>query len=78
MNKFPDSQALGLVRGSDGMNYTLHFYGENEGAAVITGPSAPTSLRLREVPEVHREPASDATDARTKLDAWRRTNGWPM
>lgn len=73
--KFPESQRLGLVQGPDGLSYSLHFFGENEGAAVIVGPIVHA---LEEVPEIHREPASDAKDARAKLEAWRRANGWPM
>jgi len=74
--KYPDSKGLGYVRGPEGRNYSQHFYGENEGMAVITGPS-PESGRMEFVKEVHREPAVDADDARTKLEKWRREQGWP-
>lgn len=57
--KYPKSEQLGWVKGPDGGSYALHFYGENEGAAVITGPSVVGGGTMREVPEVHREPAQD-------------------
>jgi hypothetical protein len=34
---YPDSQNLGLTTSPDGSIYSLHFYGEEEGAAVVTG-----------------------------------------
>jgi hypothetical protein len=73
--KFPQTKTLGWVKGLDGEKYTLTFYGENEGAAVITGPLLVGGGEMRKVPEVHREPAHDPVDARTKLDAWRRAQG---
>jgi hypothetical protein len=54
----------------------MHFFGENEGAAVITGPS-PEGGSFEEVPEVYRENATDPDDAQRKLDKWRSERGWP-
>jgi len=78
MSKYPQSEHLGRVAGPDGRLYSQHFYGEDEGAAVITGPSPIAGLmgRLYEVPELYREPAESADDAREKLRLWRRANGW--
>ena len=73
---YPKSEHLGFTKGPDDKWYGLHFYGENEGAAVITGPSPEPGEGLRQVPEVHREPAVDAADAGRKLVAWQVTSGW--
>jgi hypothetical protein len=75
--QFPKSEHLGTVKGPDGRDYRLEFYGENEGAAVINGPAPPPNTgRMLPVPEVHREDAKDTDDARTKLEAWLRAVGW--
>lgn len=74
-----DSQRIGDATDRAGLYYTLHFRGA-EMMAVILGPLE----RFRalqssaETPEVHREPATDAADARAKLLAWRRAQGWPV
>ena len=78
VHRFPRSEYLALIKGPDGQNYSCHFYGENEGAAVITGPIPVGGDRLHRVPEVHREPASDPQDAAKKLNVWRKANGWPV
>ena len=75
--RYPPTQNLGLAVGPDGRNYSLHFYGEDEGAAVITGPVPPPGV-LRAVSEVHREPVGSAAEAAAALLAWRRTEGWPI
>jgi hypothetical protein len=69
-------QCLGYVTGPDGNSYSLDFYGGRENAAVITGPLPVGAGRTVEIPEVHREPATDAADARLKLAAWLRSNRW--
>jgi hypothetical protein len=74
--KFPKSEPLGVTKSPDGQSYSLHFCGENEGAATITGPVPTFEGKLVAVPEVHREPATDPVDARTKLAAWIRAKGW--
>jgi len=61
---YPKSEHLGMSTSPDGAEYSLHFYGENEGAAVVTGPIPRNAGRLVRVAEVHREPATDAADAR--------------
>lgn len=76
--KFPKSEHLGVAQTSDGKRYTLTFYGEDEGAAVVSGPSPEPGDGIVEVPEIHREPAADATEARAKLAAWTRTRGWTV
>ena len=74
--KFPKSEFLGTTRSPDGHIYSMRFHGENEGAAVITGPVPSNEGRMVQVPEVCREDAKDADDARAKLAAWRRARGW--
>ena len=74
--KFPKSEPLGMTKSPDGQSYSLHFRGENEGAATITGPVPTFEGKLVAVPEVHREPATDPADARIKLTAWIRAQGW--
>lgn len=74
--KYPGSEMLAIVTASDGSEYVLDFYGENEGAAVICGPRPPDVSQWAQVPEVHREPAKDAGDARAKLRAWCAAKGW--
>ena len=76
--RYAASETLGTVTGPDGKHYDLEFYGEDEGAAVVSGP-----LRIGgsgglavEGAEVHREPASSPEDARTKLKAWMRSMRW--
>jgi hypothetical protein len=76
MKSYPKSENLGDVVGPDGESYTLHFYGENEGAAVILGPRHFNTGKLERLLEPHREPATDADDARAKLVAWMRDAGW--
>ncbi len=63
---FPRSESLGHVRNNADALFHLHFYGEDEGAAVITGPIPENTGRL-EFAEVYRESALDAADARAKL-----------
>ena len=75
--KFPASKHLGHVLSPTGATYSLHFYGEDEGAAVVAGPVPFGGGKLVAIPEVHREPATNADDARAKLTAWRRVSGWP-
>ena len=74
--KFPASERLGIAKDADGNSYSLHFRGEDEGAAAIVGPVPMNGFNLEVVPEVHTEPAADAIDARAKLDAWCRAKGW--
>ncbi len=79
MMRFPKSEDLGMAKSPDGKFYTLHFFGENEGVAVIAGPSQPSNafpVTLVEMPEVHRENAVDATDAMARLVAWIGARGW--
>lgn len=73
--KFPESERVGTATASDGSVYVLDFYGEDEGAAVVTGPSQ-VGAGMVEMPEIHREDASSADDARAKLTAWSRAKGW--
>jgi hypothetical protein len=71
---FPDSKHhVGNATALDGQEYHLHFYGENEGAAVMTGP---TDASTGELKEVHREDAKDAPEAYAKLAAWAKGKGW--
>jgi len=65
--QFPPSESLGHVRNRDGALFHLHFYGEDEGAAAITGPIPENTGRMELVSEVYREPATDAADARAKI-----------
>jgi hypothetical protein len=74
--RYPPSEQIGLRTAPDGSDYNLRFYGENEGAAVITGPIRRNVGRMVEVPEIHREHASDAADARRKLESWCNAQGW--
>ena len=69
----PKSKLLDLVRGPDGLEYRLLFYGESELAAVVC---APPSGALGETKEVHREPATSAEEAHEKLKAWMKREGW--
>jgi len=73
--RFPRSESLGHVRNEEGDLLHLYFYGEDEGAAVVTGPIPENTGRMVAVAEVHREPATDAADARCKLDAVLRRRG---
>jgi len=68
--KYPPSKNLGTIE-KDGRTYTLHFFGENEGAAVVTIPNGQPvpGGGMVETREVHREGAKDADDARAKLTA---------
>lgn len=75
--RFPDSMLLGLAKAPDGSLYNLDFYGENEGAAVVTGPKPPpNSMVMAHVPEVYREDADGPADAWVKLMNWIATRGW--
>lgn len=75
--RYTSSQYLNTVTFSDGHRYSLHFYGENEGAAVIVGPLAPMNTRdMVAVPEVHRESANDPDESRVKLAAVVEARGW--
>lgn len=74
--KYDASKEIGRNVAPDGEEYTLEFYGEDEGAAVVTGPVPKNQTRLTESPEVHREPATSAADAEMKLRAWVRERGW--
>ena len=56
--QFPSSESLGYVRNVEGALFHLHFYGENEGAAVVTGPIPENTGRLVPVAEFHRESPS--------------------
>jgi hypothetical protein len=60
---YPKTERLGLVTGPDRRDYSLYFYGENEGAAVVTGPSPIDPGEMALVPEVHRTYARDEHDA---------------
>ena len=74
--KFPKSEHLGTATAPDGAEYRCEFYGEDEGAAVVVGPRPPSGTGMQSLPEVHREPATSASDALIKLRAWRRERGW--
>jgi hypothetical protein len=74
--KFQKSEPLGMTESPEGQSYLLHFRGENEGAATITGPVPTFAGKMIEVPEVHREPATDPDDARAKLATWIKAKGW--
>jgi hypothetical protein len=74
--KYPQSENLGMITGPDGRDYSTKFYGEDEGAAVVVGPSA-HSGQMEWVKEVFREHAETPEEARQKIDAWRRAQGWP-
>jgi hypothetical protein len=76
MGNYPNSVRLGDAVGPDGESYRLDFYGESEGAAVIVGPLHFNADKLEKTDEQHREPATDADDARTKLAVWMREAGW--
>ena len=78
--KHANSEFLSKVTGPDGRDYHLHFYGEDEGAAVLVGPVSPpnTPGGLREVSEVHRQHAGSAAEARAKLRDWLRASGWTV
>jgi hypothetical protein len=78
------SEVLGTTTSPDGHDYRMSFRpgcGENDGLAEITGPrpnnttDTGTSEMVR-VSVVYREGAKDADDARAKLAAWTRANGW--
>lgn len=71
----PKSERLGHVVDPHGQLYALQYRGGDEPCAVIVGPM-PLSTRVAQVPEVHREPARDAVDARIKLSAWWVARGW--
>jgi hypothetical protein len=71
----PESEFLGVIDGPGGQ-YSLDFHGEDEGAAVIRGPWPVGGRRMVSVPEVHRQPADNAAEARAKLVAWLRAQGW--
>lgn len=73
---YPASKHLGAASDPEGRTYNLEFYGENEGAAVVGGPIIFGGAELHHVPEVHREPAKDADEAREKLAAWTSAKGW--
>lgn len=74
--KYPKSVYLGSTSGPDGQRYRLDFYGEDEGAAVVSGPTMTGSHGMTKLGEVHREPAATADEARAKLNAWiGRTSG---
>jgi hypothetical protein len=75
--KHPASEFLGTVSGPDGQTYSLHFYGEDEGAAAILGPT-PMDAPRTPTPTVYRTAAQNRDDARDKLAGWRRASGWPM
>jgi hypothetical protein len=73
---YPDSEHLGVTTGPGGRRYSFHFYGKNEGAAVI---NVEAPLPEGRAEELHRESAANAEDAATKLTAW--WNGdqeWPQ
>jgi hypothetical protein len=73
--RYPKREVLESFRLSDGKEFTCWFYGENEGAAVITGPTPPPGSGMKQVSERCREDATDPEDARRKLRAWRREHG---
>lgn len=74
--KYAKSEHLGHARDAEARLYSLHFYGENEGAAVITGPVPVNTSKLEAIPEVHREPAVNVDEACEKLGAWIAARGW--
>lgn len=76
MTTQPKSERLGDAVGVDGKNYSLDFYGEGEAAAVVVGPLHFNTGKLERLYEQHREPATDAADARAKLAVWLREAGW--
>jgi hypothetical protein len=75
---YPPTEHLGFVHGPGGYYYSQHFYGENEGAAVIIGPSPMAGTQLQPGHEVYRVQATNANEARFKLEQWRRSAGWPV
>lgn len=74
--KYPPSERIGTAHDPEGRSYSMEFYGENEGAAVINGPVPMNTGRLDPVPEVHREGAAAADEARDRLHAWVDAHGW--
>lgn len=76
--KFPKSEELGSAKDQEGRAYSLSFFGENEGAAAVNGPRQSGVMQMQELPEVHREDAKDAVEARAKLAEWCRGRGWAV
>ncbi len=74
--KYPKSENLGTIAGPDGRDYSMKFYREDEGVAVVVGPS-PRSGKMEWVKEVFREHAATPEEARQEIDAWRRAQDWP-
>ena len=74
--KFAKSELLGIARAENGWLYDLDFFGEDEGAAVVSGPKPLLDGVMTQVPEVHRESATNAADARAKLETWVHERGW--
>lgn len=77
-NHYPESKYLGHATGPDRQSYRLDFHGEDEGAAVIAGPSPARMGEMVELREVHRSYARDAEDALARLQAWLREAGWTI
>ena len=74
--KFPKSENLGIVAEKDGVAYSAHFYGENEGAAVISIPDPqPTAPGMTLRREVYRGDAGNSDEARAKSLAWLEAKG---
>jgi hypothetical protein len=74
---FPRSEDLGRSRGVNGEDFALDFYGEDEGAAVVSVPD-PTHNGIGMTPmiEVFRAPAADTDEARRVIAAFAEANGW--
>jgi hypothetical protein len=72
----PVSEHLGVCNAPNGERYSLHFFADSDGSAVVLGPIPRIYGLIVEVPEAHRELAVSADDARTKLFFWRESMGW--
>jgi hypothetical protein len=75
MPTFPPSEHLGHARNIGRVLFSLKFYGEGEGAAVILGPVPENTGRPRPVSEFYREAAVSPDDARVKLRSAMRQLG---
>ncbi len=76
--KYPASERVGMATAPDGGHYALDFHGEDEGAAVVSGPVPSGQIGSRELPEVYRVLAISAEDARAQLSLWCDGKGWRL